>query len=131
MVADMMDAEEIANRRSLAQLKKEIADARSAEIKARMAEQSVMSVTEAQEQIMRLANDVRAALGRSCAYLPASLSATEREACDAALRKATHEAMLSIGKADSAGPAPTTAATAAAIALEEPEPDEGDDDADT
>jgi hypothetical protein len=88
--------DEIAQRRALARLKREIAEARRAEVRARLAEKSVIPLDDARAQIMALANGVRSALMRAPSYLPASLSPAERDACEKALGRATQDAMLSI-----------------------------------
>jgi hypothetical protein len=88
----------VATQRALARLKREMADARRAEVRAKLAEASIMPVEEAREQILALVAGIRRALDRAPAYLPASLSAEEREACAAAIQQAIHSAMLTIAK---------------------------------
>ena len=96
MAKTLGSTQDIQEYRERAKAKKEAADARRAEVRALLAEQSVIPVEQAQEQIMRLATGVRKALDSVYAELPAHLTPEERATCETAIKEAISRAMQSL-----------------------------------
>ena len=86
----------VAQQRAKARLMREHAEARRANVRAAMAEGSVIRLEDAKAEIMELAASVRHALTIMPSFLPAHLSPEEREACSQAMASAAARAMQSI-----------------------------------
>jgi ABC-type transporter MlaC component len=97
------ETDDVAARKARADMRRKEAEALRSEIKARLAQESAMLVETARQQFLKLVQTVRHALDTMPSYLPSSLTPAEREACEAALRKAAHQAMQYADAAEARG----------------------------
>ncbi len=92
----------LAQARGKARVAYEQARARRERVRADLAEGRVIELSEARQQIVSLATNIRAQLDKAQAYLPSHLSPDERSACEKALSTAIVSALRELEKADHA-----------------------------